>query len=62
MSYILDALKKADAQRERDPARGIHAQPGALAPARDGEPVAPWMWAAGAVVVAAVAATGWVLL
>ena len=27
MSYILDALKKADAQRERDPARGIHAQP-----------------------------------
>lgn len=27
MSYILDALRKADAQRERDPARGIHAQP-----------------------------------
>jgi general secretion pathway protein B len=26
MSYILDALRKADAQRERDPARGIHAQ------------------------------------
>ena len=26
MSYILDALKKADAQRVRDPARGIHAQ------------------------------------
>jgi general secretion pathway protein B len=30
MSYILDALRKADAQRERDPARGIHAQPGTL--------------------------------
>ncbi len=30
MSYILDALKKADAQRERDPARGIHAQPAVL--------------------------------
>ena len=26
MSYILDALRKADAQRARDPARGIHAQ------------------------------------
>jgi general secretion pathway protein B len=27
MSYILDALRKADAQRERDASRGIHAQP-----------------------------------
>lgn len=27
MSYILDALRRADAERERDPARGIHAQP-----------------------------------
>ena len=27
MSYILDALRKADAQRARDPARGIHALP-----------------------------------
>lgn len=26
MSYILDALRKADAQRIRDPAQGIHAQ------------------------------------
>lgn len=26
MSYILDALRKADAQRARDPAHGIHAQ------------------------------------
>lgn len=26
MSYILDALRKADAQRANDPARGIHAQ------------------------------------
>ncbi len=38
MSYILDALKKADAQRERDPARGIHAQSAPLAsgPSVDG--------------------------
>jgi general secretion pathway protein B len=27
MSLILDALRKADAQREGDPARGIHARP-----------------------------------
>ncbi len=27
MSLILDALRRADAQRERDPRRGIHAQP-----------------------------------
>ena len=27
MSYILDALRKADSQRARDPARGIYAQP-----------------------------------
>ena len=32
MSYILDALRKADAERERDPARGIHAQPMAAQP------------------------------
>jgi general secretion pathway protein B len=38
MSYILDALRKADAQRERDPARGIHAQPvTALSSERDAE-------------------------
>lgn len=38
MSYILDALRKADAERERDPARGIHAQPlaGVPAPERRG--------------------------
>ncbi|MEP6791056.1 MAG: general secretion pathway protein GspB [Ramlibacter sp.] len=37
MSYILDALRKADAQRERDPARGIHAQ-AANAPAAAAAP------------------------
>ncbi|MBI5274870.1 MAG: general secretion pathway protein GspB [Burkholderiales bacterium] len=30
MSYILDALRKADADRERDPSRGIHAHPVAV--------------------------------
>lgn len=60
MSYILDALKKADAQRERDPARGIHAQPAALAPARrvTGGP-SSWLWAGAAAVVVVVAGIGW---
>ncbi|RYY69139.1 MAG: hypothetical protein EOO24_51245, partial [Comamonadaceae bacterium] len=38
MSYILDALRKADAERERDPARGIHAQPMAGLPGTDRAP------------------------
>jgi general secretion pathway protein B len=40
MSYILDALRKADAERERDPARGIHAQAVPAAPAPRGRPSA----------------------
>jgi general secretion pathway protein B len=60
MSYILDALRKADAQRERDPVRGIHAQP--VRPAadeqpRDGNRMA--FWVAGAAGLAALAAAGW---
>jgi general secretion pathway protein B len=61
MSYILDALKKADAQRERDPARGIHAQAAALAPAGGGDGVSPWVWAGAAGAVALVAVAGWSL-
>lgn len=57
MSYILDALRRADAERERDPARGIHAQPAAVLPARARVATAPWGWAvAGCAVVAAAAA------
>jgi general secretion pathway protein B len=60
MSYILDALRKADAQRERDPARGIHAQPTPAAPTRTAFAVTRGAWVAGAVLVAAGAAWfGW---
>jgi general secretion pathway protein B len=59
MSYILDALRKADADRERDPARGILAQPAAVLPARRAHGAAPWAWAAGAAVAAL--AAGYVL-
>ncbi|MCC2676664.1 MAG: hypothetical protein K0R58_3611 [Ramlibacter sp.] len=56
MSYILDALRRADAERERDPARGIHAQPAAVLP-REAEPSrAPWVLAGVAVGMAAVVA------
>ena len=59
MSYILDALKKADAQRVRDPARGIHAQ-AALAMPATGERERRrihLLWGATAVLL--VAAGGW---
>lgn len=60
MSYILDALRKADAQRERDPARGIHAQSvTALASEREADPASPLAllaWGVSAAVVLALAA------
>jgi len=55
MSYILDALRKADAQRERDPARGIHAQPMAAAGAHGTLHMPAWALAAAAGLLAVVA-------
>lgn len=60
MSYILEALRKADAQRERDPSRGIHAQP--LAPAASdakGGPARTALWTGVAVGTAALAYAAW---
>lgn len=59
MSYILDALRRADAERERDPARGIHAQPAAVLPSRGGRAIPRWAWSAGAGVLAIAAAAAW---
>jgi general secretion pathway protein B len=63
MSYILDALRKADAQRESDPARGIHAQPLRLGAGeqRVQERYRTGWWAATAAGVAALAIGGWTL-
>jgi general secretion pathway protein B len=63
MSYILDALRKADAQRERDPARGIHAQPlrGTLANAGARSGRGAWFWGAAAAGIAALGSAGWYL-
>jgi general secretion pathway protein B len=60
MSYILDALKRADAERERGHVPGLHAQPlGGPAAAAAPRGLARWAWwaggAAGLVVVAALA-------
>jgi general secretion pathway protein B len=57
MSYILDALRKADAERERDPARGIHAQPLAAQPAAPRKPIA--VWAGAGVLAVALAGYAW---
>jgi general secretion pathway protein B len=58
MSYILDALRKADAQRVRDPGRGIHALPAGQVPVAPGRSrrAEQVMWAA-AVVILGIA--GW---
>jgi len=63
MSYILDALRKADAQRESDPARGIHAQPvrNVFAGEDSRGRYRRWFWSASAASVAAVGATAWYL-
>ena len=66
MSYILDALRKADAQRERDPARGIHAQPVTLSlPEENSAPTSRVWWvgmalvAGAALLAAAMWGLGW---
>ena len=65
MSYILDALRKADAERERGHVPGIHAQPsfGGPAPTRAQRSVSPAPWiAAGGLAVLVVGAVAWFAL
>lgn len=66
MSYILDALRRAEADRERERGHvpGLHAQPSAGAAAAAGAAVSPrrwWPWAGGGVllVLAGVGAGSW---
>jgi general secretion pathway protein B len=56
MSYILDALRKADAERERDPARGIHAQPAAGSAPRVSSAAPAWLWPASVIAAGVVGA------
>jgi general secretion pathway protein B len=61
MSYILDALRRADSERERGAVPGIHAQPVPIGSQEDGNPprIKPWMWAAGGVAAGLLAWFGW---
>ncbi|RRS03009.1 hypothetical protein EIP75_17875 [Aquabacterium soli] len=63
MSYILDALKRADAERERGAVPGLHAQPAAMALPDDGarRPLPPWAWGVGGLVVALAGMLAWSL-
>lgn len=64
MSYILDALRRADAERERGAVPGLHAQPlsGTPLPAGGRRPGWPALLAlAGGLVIAGLAAAVWML-
>jgi general secretion pathway protein B len=63
MSYILDALRRADAERERGAVPNIHAQPYA-APSGESDSARatpPWLWIALALLAVAVLTLGWKL-
>ncbi|MBX3654570.1 MAG: general secretion pathway protein GspB [Ramlibacter sp.] len=59
MSYILDALKRADAERERGQVPGLHAQPMPVTAEQRTGMAAPWRWLIGAAVVVALAGVSW---
>jgi general secretion pathway protein B len=62
MSYILDALRKADADREGGAVPDLNAQPLAAAPGGFGlpeSPPLPWGWLAAGVLLALAAIGGW---
>ena len=61
MSYILDALKRADAERERGAVPGLHAQPAdmALPDEPRGLTLPPWAWGLGGLGLALVGMLAW---
>lgn len=61
MSYILDALKRADAERERGAVPGLHAQPADMPLPDDprGATVPPWAWGLGGLGVAVLGMLAW---
>lgn len=66
MSYILDALKKADAERERGAVPGLHSQHQAPAPDEDDEARAPrsvpLVWVGAGVAATVIAVLSWQLM
>ena len=62
MSYILDALRRADAERERGAVPGIHAQQVPVHAARAHRGPAPWVWMAGGAGLLLLAMLAWQLM
>jgi general secretion pathway protein B len=63
LSYILDALKKADADRERAAVPGLHARPqDALSAADEPRRALPWAVLAGTAIIVLGGTLAWVLM
>lgn len=62
MSYILDALKKAESERRRGAVPNVHAQPASMLPLDLQVDLykRPWIWIALAMLLAALLALAWV--
>lgn len=64
MSYILDALRRAESERERGNVPGLHANPIPADHADDDETAAParrWLWGATALLLSAAGVAAWLL-
>lgn len=64
MSYILDALRRAESERERGNVPGLHANPIPADHADDDEAAAPvrrWLWGAAALALSAAGLAAWLL-
>ena len=59
MSYILDALKRAEAERDRGAVPGLHAQPHPVAAPEPRAAAGPWLWGMGAALVVAAVLGAW---
>ena len=64
MSYILDALRRADSERERGSVPGLHTQPVSLARADDSPPrgAKRWVWLVAGSLLLLLGALAWFLL
>lgn len=64
MSYILDALRRADSERERGSVPGLHTQPVSIPQADDSPPrgARPWVWLVAGSLLLLLGALAWFLL